>query len=143
MKTLLGGALAASVLSLAVPATAHTTSLNPIAVRRVEPAPMVQLDDVSGIMRIAFENTAGTAAREVTSLITDGSGRQIEVENLGTFAKDITVRHNLRIAQLGDRVRVRVVRVELADGSAWIDSSPAAQPRRQAYGGATTWMPSR
>lgn len=133
MKTLLGGALAASVLALAAPATAQTTS-NPIALQRVDTAPIVRVDSVPATVRLAFENTAATAAREVTFRITDGSGRQVEVDDVGTFSNGVTVRHDFRVAALGDGISVRVVRVKLADGSGWVDSSPQPQPRRQAVG---------
>jgi hypothetical protein len=133
MKTLVGGVLAASLLSLAAPATAQTLPSDPIALQRVDVIP--NTSPSSGfptIVHVAFANTNQLAARKVTFLITDGGGRQVEVDDVGTFTQGTSVRHDFRFASLDSSARVRVVSVTLADGSAWSNGSAEALPRRQA-----------
>jgi hypothetical protein len=131
MKNLQIAAVAASLLSVAAPAAAMSNQ-GPIDVQSVTSVP-ASADDtlVPGVVQVVFQNTADVAAREVTFEITDLTGRTKDVEDVGTFAKGATIRHSFQVIRGGDSAQVRVVRVELADGSSW-SAQPEAQPRRQA-----------
>lgn len=124
MKTLIGGALAASLLALAAPATAADLPQNPIVIESVSSNPTDRIAYVPGVLDVAFRNDAGTAATKVTFLVTDAEGHQTEVSDVGTFSSGVTTRETTDVAQLDDGVKVSVASVELADGSTW--TAPAA-----------------
>jgi hypothetical protein len=128
MNNLYTAAIAASILALAAPAAAFTTQ-NPIEVQSVFGSQ--GYETTPGVVSIAFQNTADSAAREVTFVVNDAGGHSTQVEDVGTFAKGVTIRHEFHISKVTDGVRASVVHVELADGSSW-DAPLAPQSLRQA-----------
>lgn len=128
MKNVYTAAIAASILALAAPAAAYTEQ-NPISVGNVYGSE--GHEKTPGVVRIEFQNTADAAAREVTFLVNDAAGNRAEVEDVGTFAKGVTIRHEFHVAKVTDGATATVVHVELADGSSW-DAPLAPQTHRQA-----------
>jgi hypothetical protein len=125
VKTLLGGALAASIF-FAAPVMAADLSQEPIVVESVAWAPSIPASLTPGTVSIAFRNGAPSAAREITFMVTDGSGRQMSIRDVGTFATDVTIHHDFEVPQLGDGVSVRVTHVEFSNGASWTAAGPAA-----------------
>lgn len=123
MKTLVGGALAASILALAVPATAITLSNSPISIASVRSAPSNPETGNPGVVSLAFRNDAPVAASEVTFQITDDIGNTQSVKDVGSFATGVSIRSNFDVPDLADGAQARVVHVELADGSSWNDNA--------------------
>ncbi len=121
-------AIAASILALAAPAAAYTTQ-NPIEVQNVLASQ--GHEETPGVVSIAFQNTGDSTAREVTFQVKDVAGHAYNLEDIGTFSKGVTIRHEFHVARITDGARASVVHVELADGSSW-DAPLAPQPRRQA-----------
>jgi len=128
MNNLYKAAIAVSILTLAAPAAAFTIQ-NPIEVQGVYGSQ--GYEGTPGVVRIDFENTADSTAREVIFLVNDAAGHQAEVEDTGTFAKGVPIAHDFHIGKITDGARATVVHVELADGSTW-DAPLAPQPQGQA-----------
>jgi hypothetical protein len=80
---------------------------------------------------IAFDNTADSAAREVTFRVTDVAGNSYDLDDVGTFSKGVSIRHQVPVAHIRDGARATVIHVELADGSEW-DAPLPPQSHRQA-----------
>ena len=134
MNNMYTAAFAASILALAAPASAYTSE-GPIQVQTVYGSQDFQA--VPGVLRIEFENTADSAARAVTFLVNDTAGNQTEVEDIGTFAKGVTIRHDFRLAEVTNGATASVLHVELADGSSWdaptaTESESESQPQAAA-----------
>ncbi len=128
MNNMYTAAIAASILTLAAPAAAYTIQ-NPIEVQNVFGSQ--GHEEIPGVVRIEFQNTTDAAVREVTFHINDAAGHATQVEDVGSFAKGVTIRHEFHVAKITDGASASVVHVELADGSTW-DAPLAPQPRRQA-----------
>lgn len=128
VKLLLGGALAASIFSLAVPASAQGLPQNPIAVESVSSAPNDTVAYLPGVVGIGFQNNGPSAAREITFMVTDNSGRSTTIQDVGTFANGVAIHNTLQVGQLADDVKVRVIHAEFTDGLSWSANVPVAQP---------------
>jgi hypothetical protein len=127
MNSLYTAAIGASILTLAAPAAAYTIQ-NPVEVQSVLGSQ--GHEEIPGVVRIDFRNTADSTAREVTFLVDDAAGHQATVEDVGTFAKGVTIRHEFHLAKVTDGARASVVHVELADGTTW-DAPLAPQSQRE------------
>jgi hypothetical protein len=136
MNTILGAAVAASLLTLVAPTAAWSAPGDPVTIKRVETAPALWETGIPGDMSIAFENQADTTAKVVVFRITDDQGREMVIDDVGTFAKGILIRHDFRVRDLGDNGKAQVVEVQFVDGSTW-QGQPAlrSEPRRQASAG--------
>lgn len=133
MKTLISAALAASVLSLGAPVLAQTQTLSsdPVAIENVNYTAGTTDTKPPSDIQVAFENTAASPAREVTFEVDDATGQSVDVRDVGTFAPNVTIRHDYQVSNsLKFGLTAHVVHVQLADGSTWDEPTP--QERRQA-----------
>ncbi len=133
MKTILGGALAASILTLGLPLAASSQTADPVIITNVSTTMGHPVLGQPTIISVAFENTSNVPATSVELRLTDADGNQTNVNDSGTFSKGAQIQDEYRIDRFGNDVNASVVGVEFADGSTWGDPAlTAPAPRRQA-----------
>ena len=96
---------------------------DPIQIQQVESSASEPESGAPTVVRIAYVNDERQAARKIVFALSDIAGGEAQVEDVGTFAKGVTIRHDFQAVHLGENVMARVVRVEFADGSTW-DAGP-------------------
>lgn len=125
--------IAASALALTMPLAASSAPFSPVIVQSVATAPGHTGEGIPGDILVAFQNESDVTANAVEFRITDAHGADTLIDDVGTFAKGVTVRHDYRVRGLSDGGQAQVVEVKFEDGSVWELQAPAApQPRRQA-----------
>jgi hypothetical protein len=137
VKTILGGALAASLLTLGLPLAANSQPADPVIVTNVSTTIGHAVLGQPAIVSVAFENTSDVPATSVELRLTDANGNQTDVNDSGTFSKGVQIEQEYRIERFGSDARASIVGVEFADGSSWGDAAaggsqaaiqPAATP---------------
>lgn len=126
-STLVGFAIAASVLTVSAPAFAFSeNSNNTIAVQRV--VFNGSSPEVNGLadFQVTFKNSGPIAVNRVEFALDSPEGSSTLLEDVGTFAAGATITHDLRVAYLGGEqvpsgaTKVRVNEVQYADGTVWL-----------------------
>jgi len=132
VKTILGGALAASLLTLGLPMAASSQTADPVIINNVSTTKGHPVLGQPTIVSVSFENTSDVPATSVEFRLTDADGNQTDVNDSGTFSKGAEIQQEYRIDRFGNDASASIVGVEFADGSSWGTAPAAPTPRRQA-----------
>jgi hypothetical protein len=125
VNSILGGALAASLLTLGLPMAANSQAAEPVVITNVSTTMGHPTLGQPTIVSVAFENTSDVPATSVEIRLTDAAGDESYVNDSGTFSKGAKIQQEYRIDRFGNDASASVVGVEFADGSSWGDTAPA------------------
>ena len=131
----LAAALAATTIAAAAPAIASAQTTAPIAINSVQNIPALGYLNTfnPGLLSVAFQNTSDVPVTDVVFEL-DANGKYLDrYEDVGSFAKGVTIAHSFNNWETALNQRVAVAEVKFADGSVWInDAVPATRALRQA-----------
>jgi hypothetical protein len=109
-----------------------TASSNPVVVSnvRVYPAEDVGNGEMTrpGALDVTFRNTRDVAANEVFFEVSSNGRHLDNIRDTGSFAPDVTIRHEFSDQSYASDQSVKVTRVKFADGSLWISGVGVIAP---------------
>jgi hypothetical protein len=126
---------AASLLALTILAggpgmalAATTLSSDPIAINYTNVQPTGESDSVGpGFVYVEFQNTSNVNATQVVFELDVNGARVNRFNDIGKFAPGVTIKHGFLNTSADPNAQVNVVKVKLADGSAWVPPYVAAE----------------
>jgi hypothetical protein len=81
----------------------------------------------AGFVYVEFQNTSNINATQVVFEL-DVNGVSVgRFNDVGTFAPGVTIKHGFRNTSANPKAQVNVVKVKLADGSAWLPAYVPAE----------------
>jgi hypothetical protein len=100
----------------------------PIAVNYTNVQPTGESDSVGpGLVYVEFQNTSNVNATQVVFELDVNGATVSRFNDIGTFAPGVTIKHGFLNTSADPNAQVNVVKVKLADGSAWVPPSVPAE----------------
>jgi hypothetical protein len=126
--------IATAVLAVAAPVAASAQTTAPVTINSyfVQPQLPSASDTIPlpGLVAVSFTNHRNVAATEVDFAVEAGGSVVDQLTDVGTFSKDVAIRHTLQTTSVFGNSQIVVASVTFADGTTWTnDAAPRALPQ--------------
>lgn len=128
--TSLATAVAAALLLAAAPVLASADQAGPIRIDsfQITDQSLSEHNVVPVGATISFTNTSDSPATDVVLGLQSDGAVVDQVEETGTFAKGVTIKHYFGTQVTGNAEQVAVLKATFADGTVWTNPDLAVEP---------------